>query len=282
MSEEQVVQPLTGEQIPVATPEPTAGLETASEQVSNDVSEEQTPEVEKTFTQKELDEILAKRLAKAERKAQREADRRIAQAIQEAQPKQQIQAEGRPKPESFTSTEDYIEAVADWKAGEKIRNEFEAREKAQLEERAKEEVSRIQGTYHTLEDDARDRYDDFDKVAYQTPYDCTPAMAQTIELSDKGPDLAYYLGKHPEEAERIAQLPPLRAAQELGKLELKISESPKIKHSSAPDPIRPLAAKGDQPVRDTTDPKSDKLSTQEWIRLENERERKKLASKGYR
>ena len=281
MSDEQVAQIPAGE-IPVATPESTAGSDTASEQI---VSEDQQPEekAEKTFTQQELDEIIAKRIAKAERKAQREADRRIAQAIQEAQPKQQTEAPaGRPKPENFTSTEDYIEAVSDWKAGERIRAEFDARETAQNEARARQEVSEIQSTYQGKEDDAREKYDDFDKVAYQTPYECTPAMAQAIQLSDVGPDLAYFLGKHPDEASRIAKLHPLRAAQELGKLELKISDSPVVKTSSAPSPIKPVNAKSDHPVRDTTDPRSDKLSAQEWIRLENERERKKLAARGFR
>lgn len=284
MTEE--VQPVAGLENPVATPEPTVGSETVSDVPPETSGEPEThePEAEKTFTQKELDEIIAKRVAKEQRKAQREADRRIAAALQE-QPKQpQVQAEGRPKPENFTSTEDYVEAVADWKASERIRTELEAREKASNEARQREEVSKVHSEFLSREDEVREKYDDYDKVAYQTPYECTPAMAQVIQWSEMGPELAYYLGKHPDEASRIAQIRnPLVAAKELGKLEDKISASPSVqKTSSAPTPIKPVTSKSSIPVRDTTDPRSDSLSTKEWIRLENERERKKLAAKGYR
>lgn len=264
-------------EIPATTPEPTVGSETAS------VSEEQQPEVkDKVFTQEELDRILAKNAAKLERRLRREADQRVTQALKEAVPKATESDPGRPKPENFKETEDYIEAVTEWKAKQIVRTENEAYQRAQMEARARVESEQISKSYQAKEDDAREKYSDFDQVAYQTPYECSPAMAQAIQLSDVGPDLAYYLGKHPEEASRIAHLHPLRAAQELGKLEVKISESQKTKPSSAPEPIKPVNARGETHKYDTTDPRSDKMNTSDWIEAENERMRKKYAAKGYR
>ena len=41
-------------------------------------------------------------------------------------------------------------------------------------------------------------------------------MAQTIQASDVGPDVAYYLGSNPREAERISRLSPYLQAKEIG------------------------------------------------------------------
>jgi hypothetical protein len=42
-------------------------------------------------------------------------------------------------------------------------------------------------------------------------------MAETIQSSDIGPELAYYLGTNPKEADRISRLHPLAQAKEIGK-----------------------------------------------------------------
>jgi hypothetical protein len=51
-------------------------------------------------------------------------------------------------------------------------------------------------------------------------------MAETIKSSDIGPDLAYWLGSNPKEADRISRLSPLLQAREIGKIEAKITADP--------------------------------------------------------
>ena len=102
-------------------------------------------------------------------------------------------------------------------------------------------------------------------------------MAETIRASEAGPDVAYYLGSNPKEADRISRLTPYLQAKELGKIEVKLATDPPVKKtSSAPAPIAPVTARGNNGKSlDTTDPRSVKLmSTSEWIEAERNRQRK--------
>jgi hypothetical protein len=103
-------------------------------------------------------------------------------------------------------------------------------------------------------------------------------MAQAIQYSEIGPDLAYHLGANPKEAERISRLPPILQAKEIGKLEAKLATNPPVKKTtSAPTPISPITARSTgSPAYDTTDPRSIKtMSTSDWIEAERMRQIKK-------
>ena len=92
--------------------------------------------------------------------------------------------------------------------------------------------------YHDREEEARTKYDDFEQVAYNPNLPITTEMAQAIQYSDIGPDLAYHLGANPKEAERISRLPPLLQAKEIGRIEAKLAADPPTKKTtSAPTPI---------------------------------------------
>jgi hypothetical protein len=101
-------------------------------------------------------------------------------------------------------------------------------------------------------------------------------MAQTIQASDVGPDIAYYLGSNPREADRISRMSPYLQAKEIGKIEAKLADSPipVKKTSSAPPPIKPVSAKGTSGSSyETTDPRSvSAMSTSEWIERERQRQ----------
>jgi hypothetical protein len=147
-------------------------------------------------------------------------------------------------------------------------------------EQAKQ-LAQIVEAYHEREETAREKYTDFDQVAYNPALPITQAMATTIRESDLGPEVAYYLGSNPVEAKRISQLSPLSQAKELGKLEDKLASNPPAKKtSSAPAPIAPVTGRvSSNATFDTTDPRSiASMSTSEWIAKERERQMKKLQS----
>ena len=103
-------------------------------------------------------------------------------------------------------------------------------------------------------------------------------MAQSIQASDAGPDVLYYLGSNPKEADRIARLAPILQAKEIGKLEASLASNPPVKKTStAPAPIAPVTARSAGSNQyDTTDPRSTKsMSTSEWIEAERMRQIKK-------
>jgi len=147
---------------------------------------------------------------------------------------------------------------------------------------AKRETAKQQqallANYHDREESARDRYDDFEQVAYNPNLSITEIMAQSIQASDIGPDVLYWLGSNPKEADRIARLSPILQAKEIGKLEAGMASSPPVrKTSTAPAPIAPVTARASSaPAYDTTDPRSTKtMSTSEWIEAERMRQIKK-------
>lgn len=244
-------------------PEATAAPDSAS--LTPDVADtaaEQT-EDERKFSQAELDAIISKRLAKEQRKWEREQQARAA----EMQARQAMPRE-IPPVDQFSSPEAYAEALAMKKAEELIA----------LREHQKEQAA-ILDAYHEREEEARAKYDDFQQVAYNPQLRVTDVMAETIRASDVGPDIAYWLGSNPKEADRISRLSPLLQAREIGKVEAKLASNPSLKKSSsAPAPIKPVAARASgNPSYDTTDPRSVKaMSTSEWIEAERQRQIRKL------
>jgi hypothetical protein len=215
----------------------------------------------KTFTQEELDAAIGKRLAREQRKWERE---QAAKAVETQARKAPVEI---PPIEQFNSPDEYAEVLAERKAEELLARREQARQQSEIIE-----------SFHEREEEARNKYDDFEQVAYNPKLPITDAMAQTIQSSEVGPDMAYYLGSNPKEAERISRLSPLAQAKELGKIEAKLSDNPPVKKtSSAPAPIAPVTARSSGSSSfDTTDPRSVKnMSTSEWIEAERQRQIKK-------
>lgn len=225
------------EQVVTATPEPV----------------EISPDTVKTFTQDEVDAMIGKRLARERRSWERERTK----APEPAAPTPVSQ-------DQFESVEKYAEALASQKAEQLLQQRELERQHAEILE-----------SYHDKEEQARDKYEDFEAVAYNPSLKITTVMAQTIQASDVGPDVAYFLGLNPKEADRISRLPPFLQAKEIGKIEAKVASSPPVKKpSNAPAPIQPVAARSSSgPAYDTTDPRSLKtMSTSVWIAAERQRQ----------
>ena len=231
---------------------------------------ESTPEVadtaaettaSKTFTQEELDAAIGKRLAREQRKWEREQAQRQAET-------QVLKAAPTATVDQFESPEAYAEALAYQKAEELI-----------AKREAAKQQSAVLESYQEREEVARDKYDDFQQVAYNPNLPITNVMAETIQSSDIGPELAYYLGSNPKEADRISRMTPLSQAKEIGRIEAKLAADPPVKRTtSAPAPISPVTARSSgAPAYDTTDPRSTKTMTDsQWIEAERARQMKKL------
>jgi hypothetical protein len=145
------------------------------------------------------------------------------------------EAPGKPRPEDFDTYEAYTEALTDWK--------LEQRER----ERARQDAERrVFESWMERIDAARKAHPDFDEVVdSDTPV--SAAMQQAILESDQGAEIAYWLGKHPEEAERISKLPPIAAIREIGRIEALLSSKkepspkPKATITRAPKPVTPVS-----------------------------------------
>jgi hypothetical protein len=151
---------------------------------------------------------------------------------------------------------------------------------------AERQQTAVLEAYQDREEDARSKYDDFEQVAYNPNLPVTDYMAQAIQASDIGPEVIYHLGSNPKEAHRIANLPPILQAKEIGRIEAKLASDPPTKRTStAPAPLAPVTAtrSSSGPRYDTTDPRSLKsMSTSEWIEAERLRQIKKWEAQNRR
>jgi len=211
-----------------------------------------TPPVSDGEPPKETPEVTPEQAAKREqRRAQNrleKAYRQRAEALARAEllEKQLNEAKAVPTPpvageptlaQFDYDPEKYATAKADF-AKAQAAKDIEAK---QRQESAQQERQRLITAWDAKVDRAAEKYDDFDTVVGELK-PTAPFVAALME-ADNGEDIAYHLGKHPKEAQRIAALSPLSQVREIGKLEAKLAleaEKPKKEPSKAPAPIAPL------------------------------------------
>lgn len=173
----------------------------------------------------------------------------------------------RPKSAEFDDYDEFLDALADWKVDQKLA----AARSAEAEAAAREAQAAVTAEWHARLDEYRAATPGFDEALEASETVFPPVAQQAIVESELGPALAYHLATHPEEAARIAALPPVAAVRALGKLEAKLDakastpEKPKPKAASAaPAPVKPVSG-GGRSV-DLNDPE---LPFDEWERQRN-------------
>lgn len=233
-----------------AAPEPEITPEEPEDPEAPEEEEESTPEPEPEAAKKRQHGYAAKlareRQAVADARAEAAYLRGKLEALapnpEPAQAQQWgpvIHEEPPPDQDSFATYDHYLIAVARWGARQEFQQEaVKAKEKA------------VETAWEQKETLAKARFEDYDEVADLRRLLPTQAMAQTIVELEAGPELLYWLGKHPEENARIKALSPLAAAAALGEIKSQItrSEPAKPRASAAPAPIKPVVPMGKGPV----------------------------------
>lgn len=241
-------------QQPETAPEQQTNVDT-TEQANQDDDDHRVPK----GVQKRID-----RLTQEKYRLRAELDFLRSQQPQQAQPAQQAQQPSQaPKLEQYNSIEEYLDALADHKASQKFDHLAKEREAKESQTRQQQEVAKLHESYTKQTEQARQAYGDFDDVVQDPDLPISQAMAEAIMRSTNGADVAYYLGKNPDQAARIASLDPFSAAVEIGRIAATVVRPQPRKTSNAPPPIQPVGARA-TPV---TDP--DKMSADEWIKWRN-------------
>ena len=233
--------------------------ESEAEKPKTEVDEptpEQAAKRESRRLERRLDK-LHRRAAEAQARAEL-AERRNAEYEQSRQSTDAPQ--GTPKLEDYDYDPDkFSEAMAQFaskQASERVKAE---QQKAQQDQIHQTLIS----AWEQKVERAEDKYEDFTSVVG----DLKPVNAFVTSIMDaeNGEDVAYHLAKNPKEARRIAALPPLSQAREVGKLEAKLQAEPaKPKTpSKAPAPIKPLAGSGATPGSDAPSENDDMAS---WMK----------------
>lgn len=146
------------------------------------------------------------------------------------------QDEGAPRLDQYNDIEKYAEAKAKYES-KKALDEHSEKQRAETH---KQMQTRLTEEWEGKAERASAKYEDFEEVVGEIQP--TTPWAQALMEADNGEDIAYHLGKNLKEARRIAALPPLSQAREIGKLEAKLAAEPKKPQtpSKAPAPIAPL------------------------------------------
>lgn len=223
-------------------------------------------DAENTVPEKTPEEVAAeakadehKKLSRRERQRQRDRDVHIAEkATLEAEnrmlkeqlhgrapPQEQVDAE--PKREDFEDIFEYQRAVTKYDARQEterlLKQEREDRQgkdrqstAAQADAERARNWQKREAEYAKANPDYEERVTEFLDSGAMEAF----GKGSREYVVESGPALVDYLATHPEDAERIAVLSPLRQIAELGKLEIKLEKAPP-KPSAAPAPARPIA-----------------------------------------
>ena len=161
-----------------------------------------------------------------------------------------------PKPTraDFADDDAYFEALADFKAEQKVQ-QFSQQTQA---ERAQEAQARQTASQFDLYQERVQQagLPDYAEVVGQSDVPAAPHVLESILDSDVGPQLAYHLAKHPDVAERLNAMTPVQAAREIGRLEAAVASPsatqptpPAKRTTTAPAPINPVRGGNGQFVK---------------------------------
>lgn len=240
--------------------EPEEGAEAAGETDTQDPEKQADSDKD---TDDEADDEPKAKPSKAEKKLlrridrltrhRREAERRVAELeAKNADKPAEAKADAKPKAEDFDSYDAFVDALTDWKLEQRTQ-QSKPDEDMPAPQMSPEETASIKEFY----EEGTDAYEDFAEVVGNPKLQISTQMATLFMESDNGPDIAYYLGQHPDESAKIAELDnPVQIARALGRIEAKLEQreekaetpeapaKPSKASSKAPEPIEPIDGAG--------------------------------------
>lgn len=199
----------------------------------------------------------------------------------------QRQKEAQPPPTPPTSEPPALKTLADFGWDEKAFASYLLKQAAPKPETIRETYRELQEqearerrveTFRSREAEFAAQHEDYYEVAYYAPISDT--LAEVIQESEEGPELAYYLGKNPDIAKKLSKLTFGAAGVELGKIAAKLAiekekaAKPSVSKTPPPTPKVEGAAETVS-IKSASDPESDKLSAEEWRRLREKEIRRK-------
>lgn len=241
--------------------EPTKDLPTDEQQDQTGVDESVTPTDEPQEDPIERHKKGLEAGIAAERTKRQAAERELAELrAWRQQQEQQRKASEQPKTQEqepqesdYATPQEYIRALARFEA-KQLREAEKAEEAAEkAESQAREHAQQMQRTADEVVLKGQQAFQDFDTVinsglgpilAQETPQ--AHLFRQALLTGKRAHDVAYYLGKNPEEAYRIFAMQPLQMVDEIAEIRLtKLDEV-----TEAPSQAKPVIPKTLTQARD--------------------------------
>lgn len=144
----------------------------------------------------------------------------------------------------------YAKDYASWSTRQAIAQKAEEDRRQAETSKIREEQDQTVKAYFDREAKVKEKYPDYDQVANQ-PVMVPAEVVKAIVNWPIGPEIKYYFGQNPQEAERFMQLPVQQQTYELGLIAAKLVNPPQPKPvSAAPPPIKPLKTSTETPPID--------------------------------
>ena len=210
-----------------ATPEPKTEPEPTVE----------APETEEKATSRRFERRIDRahrRAAEAQARAEL-AEKQLAEVKAQQAPKV---SSTEPRMEDFTDVKEYAKAFANFEK----ENALKDYERKQRETAFQTRQVKMTQDWEAKAVKASSKYEDFEEIVGDLKP--TTPWAEAIMRSENGEDVAYHLGKHPQEARKIFSLEPQDQFLEIGRLSARLANvETKLKTpSKAPAPITPVQA----------------------------------------
>lgn len=206
------------------------------------------PKLEKRFSELTKARKQAEETAAREREQREALENRLRELEQGNNPKPVDDLGQEPQPSQFNDAFEYAKALAEFSAEKALRD----RDIQEANRRAAEEQAKITREWADRVSKAKSEMPDFDDIVASSTVQVSDAIRDAILDSDVGPQILYQIASDDEYAEKLVNMPVIKALREIGKLEAKLErkeakEEPKrepVAKSNAPAPIKPLKGGG--------------------------------------
>jgi hypothetical protein len=237
------------------------------EEKPSEVTEEKA-EVTEEVEQVEAEETEKPKLTRKQRAIDRatrelqEKNRKLEErlaALEGKKPEAEAPKIAAPKRDDYASDEEFQDAQFDYRYKlRRAKEETEAAQKA-LTDRLKENFENYQAQVAEF----KEEHDDWDEVVNQD-IKIHESVYLAVTEQENGAQVTYYLGKHPDYARKLAEMTPLSAVMEVGRLAERLktgAAKPAEANGGAPTKPKPRLPEPVKPV--STSATSSTLTTRE-------------------
>lgn len=227
--------------------ESSAAEEGQTQQESEVVESSEAQEPKRNRVQERINQLAREK--REERQKREELENRLKELEQLKASTPEVSNTSAPKEGDF---EDYTEFErakeqhlldrASDNAYQRLSQENKKREEQAQAALETERLSKLQATFDANVNSRSSNFENLADVVYGEELGSflDQDLAVQIAEMDKGVEVAYHLGTHLDEADRISRMTPIQRARELAKLEMTVATPQAKKVSGAPEPITPV------------------------------------------
>jgi hypothetical protein len=224
-------------------------------EAKDETKKPEEPKPKKTAQERIQEVISQHKKAEAEKLAEkRRADELELQLIALRAHAKPMETAAKPLRSQFATDDEYIEALTDHKAREALAK----REQEQAQARAEAEQAEVAAKWSKRQTEVMKALPDYAEVLGKSEMVIPEHIHQAILESEQGPQIAYYLALHPDEAKRIGEMKQIAGIKRITALERDLAaidaedeaevppkkeadppkeEKPQVQKSKAPPPI---------------------------------------------